>query len=500
MQASLSPIASDMTNALLVLLVNKIDNTTFPAQQASLPVWTGPSSTTIWIQTLAYASLSSSLLAAFGAMLGKQWLGNFKTSRFGRGALHERCQRRQQKLDGLEAWHFTKILATLPILLQLSLFFFGVALAANVWTLQHTVASVIMATTVFGFIFYVFTVVSSLKSPDCPFQTHVSAVLRHVLRNIAPFRMVARQKWESRPKTRVDFLHLLRDSSGRALDIANDLIAEWITPLATYLFRIPSTLRQVPSVAAVSEEAGVSEQSGASRIVENPASVVQESDLSFLEPSVERAQPYVVQSSAVQWIIETSTDIDNIAAAAGMVPETEWPAAEDVTGVLDRLKSHLYACFDPTGEIIPLARAGAMECMKAICQFEVERDRANALFVLPHGEIYSRDNDNRYYLLPDQAYLVVCYAVPVDEADPIKLDIKTLPVSDRMWMARMLTYRLHRDGYRPGFVTRAFVIDFITTCLDSKSPGRLVTDCLLLAGMLIGVAIERRHLAKLDRR
>ena len=188
MQSSLSPSASDTTNAILKILVNKIDNTTFPAQEAALPVWTGPSSTTVWIQTLAYTSLSSSLLAAFGAVLAKQWLGHFKTSRFGRGALHERCQRRQQKLDGLEAWHFNTILATLPIFLQLSLFFFGVALAANIWTLQHTVASVIMATTAFGVIFSFFTVVSSLRSPDCPFQTPVSTISHHILQGVFSFR------------------------------------------------------------------------------------------------------------------------------------------------------------------------------------------------------------------------------------------------------------------------------------------------------------------------
>ena len=105
-------------------------------------------------ETLAYTSLSTSLLAAFGAVLGKQWLGHFKTTRFGRGTLQERCQRRQKKLDGLEAWHFSTIIATLPIFLQLSLSFFGIALAANIWRQQHTIASVIMATTAFGVIFY----------------------------------------------------------------------------------------------------------------------------------------------------------------------------------------------------------------------------------------------------------------------------------------------------------------------------------------------------------
>ena len=200
MESSLSPNPSDTTNSLLMILINKIDNNTFPPQEASLPVWNGPSSTSIWVQTLAYTSLSTSLLAAFGAVLGKQWLGHYKTSRFGRGTLQERCQRRQKKLDGLEAWHFSTIIATLPIFLQMSLLFFGISLAANIWSQQHTVASVIMVTTSFGLIFYFFTVVASLKSPECPFQTPVSTVLQSL-------RNAVRKEGEEHPKSWVGFLN-----------------------------------------------------------------------------------------------------------------------------------------------------------------------------------------------------------------------------------------------------------------------------------------------------
>jgi Family of unknown function (DUF6535) len=125
---------SDTTNTLLKILINKVDNGTFPGEEPLLPDSTGPSPTNIWIQTLAYTSLSMSLLGAFGALLAKQWLGHYKTARFGRGALHERCKRRQQKLDGLDTRHFRTIIASLPIFLQVSLLFFGIALAANIWT------------------------------------------------------------------------------------------------------------------------------------------------------------------------------------------------------------------------------------------------------------------------------------------------------------------------------------------------------------------------------
>jgi Family of unknown function (DUF6535) len=194
MESNLRPHPSDTTNTLLKILINKVENGTFPEQQAALPIWTGPSHTVVWIQFLAYTSLSTSLVTAFGAVLAKQWLGHFKTSRFGRGALHERCMQRQQKLDGLEAWYFNAILATLPVFLQLSLVFFGIALAASLWTQQHTVPRIIMATAAFGTVFYIYTLVVSLKWPDCPFQTPVSTLLRYFIRLTVAYRSKGRKK------------------------------------------------------------------------------------------------------------------------------------------------------------------------------------------------------------------------------------------------------------------------------------------------------------------
>ena len=517
MQSSLSPSDSDTTIAILKILVNKIDNNTFPAQEATLPVWTGPSTTTIWIQTLAYASLSSSLLAAFGAMLAKQWLGHFKTSRFGRGALHERCQRRQQKFDGLETWHFSTILATLPIFLQLSLFFFGVALAANIWALQHTVASVIMVTTGFGVIFTFFTVVSSLRSPDCPFQTPVSTISYHILQGMASFRAMIRETWVKRPQSWEDCLDLLRKSwmglldhlrefSGRALHAVKNLISSWITPFVAQVCQMFSLVRQCRLTPADPEAAGGLEQVVSARNVPPPPVLAgdETASLNKLDLDLYRdlylpvaiAQVYAVQSSAVKWILETSTDMDNIAAAAGMIPEIEWPAEENVDVVFDRLKNHFRACFDPTRQILPLAQAQATACLKAMCCFDVEQDMENLFHLSSSGFIYSELYPSFFYsMIPDQGFLTISCAVDIH---CIKLDMASVPLYDRMWMAHMFTYRLYNGDNNPDFVNS--VIGFIGTCLDSKTPTRLVADCVLLAGMLIGIQINRRHLARLDKR
>ncbi|KAG1850121.1 hypothetical protein F4604DRAFT_1584847 [Suillus subluteus] len=72
-EPNLSPDPSDTTNTLLTQLVC-IGLSNFTAA-GSTPVdpastWS-PSASTLWIQMVAYASLSMSLLAAFGAVLGQ---------------------------------------------------------------------------------------------------------------------------------------------------------------------------------------------------------------------------------------------------------------------------------------------------------------------------------------------------------------------------------------------------------------------------------------------
>ncbi|KAG2032633.1 hypothetical protein BDR03DRAFT_873633 [Suillus americanus] len=180
MESGLSPDPSDTTNALLTQLVyigfgNFTAAGSTPADPASM--WSA-SASALRIQMVAYASLSMSLLAAFGAVLGKQWLGYYKSNRYGRGSQEERGKRRQEKFDGLITWYFDAVVQSFPVLLQISLLLFGIALGAHMWCEQPSIAWVIIATTVFGFLFYSLTVMACLISPACPFQTPMSTVLR----------------------------------------------------------------------------------------------------------------------------------------------------------------------------------------------------------------------------------------------------------------------------------------------------------------------------------
>jgi hypothetical protein len=84
--------------------------------------------------------------------------------------------------------------------------------------------------------------------------------------------------------------------------------------------------------------------------------------------------------------------------------------------------------------------------------------------------------------------------------DPSELAITSLALSDRMWLAHMFAYRLH--GGTISSKVSTFVVEFICNCLDQDipPPRRLVADCLLLAGLLMGLQVDRRQLARIDKR
>ncbi|KAG1812414.1 uncharacterized protein BJ212DRAFT_1518746 [Suillus subaureus] len=167
MQANLSPDPMNTTNVLLGMLLQAANPSFIPQSNLPYAPWQGPSTSVIWVQSLIYASLCASLLAALGAVLGKQWLSNFKRS--SRGTIDDRGRQRQTKLDGLRTWHFDAVLQFLPSLLQISLLLFGVALSASMWTMSTTIATIIITSTTLGFTFYLTIVLASLMACGLPF-------------------------------------------------------------------------------------------------------------------------------------------------------------------------------------------------------------------------------------------------------------------------------------------------------------------------------------------
>jgi len=142
-QPQLQPDTGEETTALLRVLIHKIDNTTFGNNVPTIPQWTGPPRAIIQVEAILYTSLAASLLSAFLAMLGKQWLNRYASIDM-RGSAIERSQNRQQKLDGVVAWYFDHVMESLPLMLQVALLLLGCALSLYLREIDTTIALVVL--------------------------------------------------------------------------------------------------------------------------------------------------------------------------------------------------------------------------------------------------------------------------------------------------------------------------------------------------------------------
>ena len=177
--SQLQPDPNEETAALLRVLIYKVDNTTFGDDVPSIPQWTGPTHMIVQVQAILFASLATSLFAAFLAMLGKQWVNRYASIDM-RGSAIERSQNRQWKQDGIVSWYFDYVMESLPLMLQAALLLLGFALSRYLWEISTTVASVVLAFTSAGVLFFLFFVIAGATSVSCPYQTPGAQVLRQV--------------------------------------------------------------------------------------------------------------------------------------------------------------------------------------------------------------------------------------------------------------------------------------------------------------------------------
>ena len=96
------------------------------------------------------------------------------------GSTIERCGDRQRKFDGLKRWPFQLFIEGLPVMLQIALFLLTCGLSRYMWSLNTSVARVIIAFTVLAMFFFIGIVVTGTWLYEYPFQTPASTGLRYL--------------------------------------------------------------------------------------------------------------------------------------------------------------------------------------------------------------------------------------------------------------------------------------------------------------------------------
>ena len=152
-----------------------------------------------------------SLLAAFVAMLGKQWLNRYL--RHTGGSTVERCGDRQLKYDGLEKWPFRVFIESLPIILQIALFLLACGLSRYMWSINTSVARVIVSFTVLAMLFFIGIVVAGTWSYECPFQTPASTGLRYLRDSGTARKLLASLS----PSSAISLVHATRRNTSKLL-------------------------------------------------------------------------------------------------------------------------------------------------------------------------------------------------------------------------------------------------------------------------------------------
>ena len=170
-----------MSYDLLKIIASTSLGNTPTGSAANFPQWGGPDPTVVHVQAILYSSLAASLLSAFVAMLGKQWLNRYAQMEM-RGSVIDRSRHRQRKMNGMVTWHFDLVMECLPLMLQIALLLLGYALSNYLFFINKTVASVVIGFTTFGLLFYCLIVSAATLSYNCPFQTPLSNVLRILIR------------------------------------------------------------------------------------------------------------------------------------------------------------------------------------------------------------------------------------------------------------------------------------------------------------------------------
>ena len=353
MQADLKPNPTDTTNALLLMLVNADNNNALSNQTLGIPVWNGPSSAVVCSQVLGYAALSASLLAALGAVLGKQWLSDF--TRLRSGPLQERGRRRQQKLDGLKRWRFQVFMGALPALIQLALLLFSIALSINLWELNRGVGTMVIVATALGVLFYFFITLASLLSPTCPFHTPVSSTIHTVVG-------VAMKSVEEI----AEYWAWLSDNDNQkrpSISPPNRILAVIVAVLFSSVLTVASTVLLAmlavfgPIFMFVAWIRGGSAHLQTK--IKSYRSILQlktlrrkfHDSICLVRDSARSARDFLRRvyldlgpnsdPRSIAWLLETSTDPDNLMAAVELVPDVKWPDDLDISLPTE----HLYSIF-----------------------------------------------------------------------------------------------------------------------------------------------------------
>jgi hypothetical protein len=131
-----------------------------------------PSTLSITINCLFFASLSASLVAALASVVALQWVADYDAAiTRGGSSPEDRAKRRQFRYAGVVWWRMSEIITALPLLLYCSVVVFLAGLIIWIWSLHYVVGWVVAGGTALAVLFYSVPMFLSIVFVSAPFRT-----------------------------------------------------------------------------------------------------------------------------------------------------------------------------------------------------------------------------------------------------------------------------------------------------------------------------------------
>jgi hypothetical protein len=135
------------------------------------------------VNGLFFTSLSCSLIAALLAVLALQWVANYDMG-LNTSLARKRALQRHIRWMGIEKWKMGEIIASLPLLIFVSLFLFFIGIADWLWHLNRAISSIVIGGIGVGCLVYSITNLISIVKLEAPFRTSISKGLAPLARRM----------------------------------------------------------------------------------------------------------------------------------------------------------------------------------------------------------------------------------------------------------------------------------------------------------------------------
>jgi len=348
---------------------------------------------------------------------------------------------------------------------------FNIALSQYLWEVNHSVSSVVIGVTSFGFLFYMLIMMASILSFDCPFQTPVSLLIRFMINWALPYW--GNLRWTLGPTGRPPQSGLLGALRYLPLPISAIGGGNELQPSIIPLARITPGAIQLPCSVT-------------------PLFVQR------MEGEGDR-----LDARCINRMFVMSTDVDVVTLIMDFIPEIIWHGG--IKNVpLERIYDILMDCFDFSGlspvmihklrDVVYLsARAFAQIGLQRRCvtQYdEHEQDSWKALCT-KHPLLslvdYSPDSDL------ETALFVVDMTLGYGNGFPWAKTQMTPP--HWAWMSHVFLYRAWHEGQ-----VSEVVMDFVEHSMSIRPSDVVVTDCLFTIGSMVGIPLHVSDTTVRDKR